>query len=76
MKGTCLVVGDVMLDKYLYGSVSRISPEAPIPIVGINRETEMLGGAANVAANLRGLVCRLYFVVSLEMTMKGMNSTD
>ena len=55
MKGTCLVVGDVMLDKYLYGSVSRISPEAPIPIVGINRETEMLGGAANVAANLRGV---------------------
>ena len=54
MKGTCLVVGDIMLDKYLYGSVSRISPEAPIPIVGIEKETEMLGGAANVAANLRG----------------------
>lgn len=55
MEGICLVVGDVMLDKYLYGSVSRISPEAPIPIVGMERETQMLGGAANVAANLRGL---------------------
>lgn len=52
---TCLVVGDAMLDRYLYGSVSRISPEAPIPIVSIREETAMLGGSANVAANLRGL---------------------
>lgn len=55
MSKTCLVIGDLMLDKYLYGSVSRISPEAPIPIVHITKETEMLGGAANVASNLRGL---------------------
>ena len=52
---TCLVIGDLMLDRYLYGHVSRISPEAPIPIVNIAKETEMLGGAANVAANLRSL---------------------
>ena len=52
---TCLVIGDLMLDRYLYGHVSRISPEAPIPIVSIAKETEMLGGAANVAANLRSL---------------------
>lgn len=59
MKKICLVVGDIMLDKYLYGIVSRISPEAPIPIVSIKNETEMLGGAANVAANLKGLGLRV-----------------
>jgi rfaE bifunctional protein kinase chain/domain len=50
-----LVVGDVMLDHYLWGSVSRISPEAPVPIVNINKSSLVLGGAANVAANIAGL---------------------
>ena len=47
-----LVVGDVMLDRYWYGSVDRISPEAPVPIVRITREEERNGGAANVAYNV------------------------
>ncbi len=50
-----LVVGDVMLDEYLWGSVHRISPEAPIPIVDIDRTTYVAGGAGNVAANVTRL---------------------
>lgn len=46
-----LVIGDVMLDRYWWGSVTRISPEAPVPIVKLERETYKPGGAANVAAN-------------------------
>lgn len=50
-----LVVGDLMLDRYLWGDVDRISPEAPVPVVRVTRKTERLGGSANVAANLAGL---------------------
>ena len=53
-----LVVGDVMLDKYYYGEVTRISPEAPVPITHVLTETETLGGAANVAHNLALLGCQ------------------
>lgn len=56
MKGRNIaVVGDVMLDRYFWGSVSRVSPEAPVPVVDIENETYHLGGAANVAANLKSL---------------------
>jgi rfaE bifunctional protein kinase chain/domain len=51
-KARVLVVGDVMLDRYWYGAVDRISPEAPVPVVRVTREDERLGGAANVAYNL------------------------
>ncbi len=51
-KARVLVVGDVMLDRYWYGAVDRISPEAPVPIVRILREEERSGGAANVAYNV------------------------
>jgi rfaE bifunctional protein kinase chain/domain len=54
-KKRILVVGDVMLDRFIWGSVSRISPEAPVPVVEIKTETICLGGAANVAANIRSL---------------------
>lgn len=54
-----LVVGDVMLDRYWWGSVSRISPEAPVPIVKLERETCKPGGAANVAANAAALGARV-----------------
>ena len=47
-----LVIGDVMLDKYVYGDVNRISVEAPVPILAIDREVEMPGGAGNVLRNL------------------------
>jgi D-beta-D-heptose 7-phosphate kinase/D-beta-D-heptose 1-phosphate adenosyltransferase len=50
-----LVVGDVMLDEFLWGRVARISPEAPVPVVGITAQTYHLGGAANVACNVRSL---------------------
>lgn len=50
-----LVIGDLMLDRYLWGEVERISPEAPVPVVLLDKETESAGGAANVAANLVGL---------------------
>lgn len=49
------VVGDVMLDKYLLGVVNRISPEAPVPVLDVNKKSERPGGAANVALNLHGL---------------------
>ena len=50
-----LVVGDVMLDRYWFGGVERISPEAPVPVVRVTREEERLGGAANVALNVKAL---------------------
>ena len=55
-----LVVGDVMLDRYWWGSVDRISPEAPVPIVQMEKMSLVAGGAANVAANLAGLGARPY----------------
>lgn len=60
-----LVVGDVMLDRYWYGAVDRISPEAPVPVVRINREENRLGGCANVAYNVvqLGGQCDLLSVV-------------
>ena len=50
-----LVVGDLMLDHYLWGDATRISPEAPVPVVKTERDTFTAGGAANVASNLRAL---------------------
>jgi rfaE bifunctional protein kinase chain/domain len=50
-----LVVGDVMIDAYLWGDVNRISPEAPVPIVSVTKRENRLGGAANVALNLKSL---------------------
>jgi len=50
-----LVIGDIMLDVFLWGTVNRISPEAPVPVVEIKRETYHLGGAANVAHNISAL---------------------
>ena len=52
-----MCVGDVMLDRFVYGSVELISPEAPIPVLRIERHAAMLGGAGNVAANLEALGC-------------------
>jgi len=57
-KARVLVVGDVMLDRYWFGDVSRISPEAPVPVVLIKSEDERLGGAANVAWNCAELGAR------------------
>jgi rfaE bifunctional protein kinase chain/domain len=54
-KSRVLVVGDVMLDRYWFGEVSRISPEAPVPVVRVKKTEERLGGAANVARNITSL---------------------
>jgi len=53
-----LVIGDIILDEYVWGDVSRISPEAPVPVVEVKRETKMLGGAANVIHNIARLGAR------------------
>ncbi|HEY0832340.1 MAG TPA: D-glycero-beta-D-manno-heptose-7-phosphate kinase [Azospirillum sp.] len=60
-----LCVGDVMLDRFVYGAVDRVSPEAPIPVLRIERESAMLGGAGNVAANVKalGAACRFVSVI-------------
>jgi D-beta-D-heptose 7-phosphate kinase/D-beta-D-heptose 1-phosphate adenosyltransferase len=50
-----LVIGDIILDEYIWGDVSRISPEAPVPVVAVQEETKMLGGAANVINNICSL---------------------
>src|SRR6184192_4704435 len=51
-----LVIGDLMLDEFVWGKVGRISPEAPVPVVEVTRESFYPGGAANVARNLREFV--------------------
>ena len=63
-----LVVGDIMLDRYLWGDVERISPEAPVPVVRLHHTTDTAGGAANVAMNLRELGC--------EVCLAGVIGTD
>src|SRR5580704_16182000 len=55
-----LVVGDIMLDRYIHGEVDRISPEAPVPVLRHARRYERAGGAANVAMNLAGLGCQTF----------------
>ncbi|MFH0931060.1 MAG: PfkB family carbohydrate kinase, partial [Candidatus Zixiibacteriota bacterium] len=50
-----LILGDLMLDEYIWGNVSRISPEAPVPVVEIVEESLKLGGSANVALNVKAL---------------------
>jgi D-beta-D-heptose 7-phosphate kinase/D-beta-D-heptose 1-phosphate adenosyltransferase len=65
------VLGDVMLDEYLFGEVSRISPEAPVPIVRVLRERVVLGGAANVAANLKALGTEPLLIGTLQKDAAG-----
>src|SRR5271156_6462587 len=55
-----LVIGDLMLDRYILGEVERISPEAPVPVLRHAQRYERPGGAANVAMNLAGLGCETY----------------
>lgn len=61
-KVNVLIVGDIMLDRYWWGSVNRISPEAPVPVVDLKSVTLAAGGAANVAANVAGLGARSFLV--------------
>ncbi|MFZ7111904.1 MAG: D-glycero-beta-D-manno-heptose-7-phosphate kinase [Desulfatiglandales bacterium] len=65
-----LVIGDIIMDEYIWGDVSRISPEAPVPVVDVKQETKMLGGAANVVNNIVALggQCLLCGVVGKDRT--------
>src|SRR6478735_3155860 len=59
---TVLCVGDLMLDEFVYGEVSRISPEAPAPVIAVRRSETNIGGAGNVARNIAALGARCIFV--------------
>ncbi|HWW20529.1 MAG TPA: D-glycero-beta-D-manno-heptose-7-phosphate kinase, partial [Steroidobacteraceae bacterium] len=71
-----LVLGDVMLDRFVYGSVERISPEAPIPVMRVERTVDMLGGAANVARNVATLggTALLVGVIGSDATAEAMRA--
>jgi len=66
-----LVVGDIMLDKYVVGDVQRISPEAPVPIVHVTEEYRTLGGCGNVARNISELGCKVDCLASIGIDIDG-----
>ncbi|MDR2811610.1 MAG: D-glycero-beta-D-manno-heptose-7-phosphate kinase [Endomicrobium sp.] len=70
-KQTILVVGDTMVDKFIWGKVIRISPEAPVPVVEVTKETEVLGGAANVANNITALNGKAFIVSAIGEDITG-----
>ena len=57
-----LCIGDLMLDEFVYGEVSRVSPEAPVPVIAARRDEKVIGGAGNVARNIASLGARCLFV--------------
>ena len=69
-----LVIGDVMLDHFIWGSVARISPEAPVPVLDFERESFMPGGAANVARNLTALRVRTELFGAVGSTQRNNSS--
>lgn len=66
-----LIIGDVMLDRYLHGQVERISPEAPVPIVALSKKTYSAGGAANVALNVAALGAKPFLFSTIGMDKGG-----
>jgi D-beta-D-heptose 7-phosphate kinase/D-beta-D-heptose 1-phosphate adenosyltransferase len=70
-KQSVLVVGDIMIDKFVWGKVKRISPEAPVPIVEVTKETQVLGGAANVANSITDLGAKAYMVSIIGNDVNG-----
>jgi D-beta-D-heptose 7-phosphate kinase/D-beta-D-heptose 1-phosphate adenosyltransferase len=68
---TILVVGDTMIDRFIWGKVKRISPEAPVPVVEVTKETEALGGAANVANNIASLGGKAFIVSAIGEDIVG-----
>ncbi len=70
-KQSVLVIGDTMIDKFIWGKVSRISPEAPVPVVEVTKETETLGGAGNVANNITALGGKAYIISALGEDITG-----
>jgi D-beta-D-heptose 7-phosphate kinase/D-beta-D-heptose 1-phosphate adenosyltransferase len=70
-KQTILCIGDVMLDEFIYGEVSRISPEAPAPVIAVARENVIVGGAGNVARNIASLGARCHFIGVIGSDLAG-----
>jgi D-beta-D-heptose 7-phosphate kinase / D-beta-D-heptose 1-phosphate adenosyltransferase len=70
-KGSILVIGDIMLDRYYSGSVNRMSPEAPVPVVKVSRSFDTLGGAGNVAFNCSGLGAPVFLIGTIGSDMNG-----
>src|SRR2546430_8192244 len=77
-KTRVIVVGDAMLDHFIWGNVARISPEAPVPVVDFDRESFMPGGAANVARNLTALnvPTELFGVVGQDISARSEEHTS
>src|SRR5271156_217018 len=73
---TVLCVGDLMLDEFVYGEVTRISPEAPTPVLAVERSEIEIGGAGNVARNIAGLGARCIFVGLIGKDEAGRMLTD
>jgi len=73
---TVLIIGDVMLDAYLWGKVDRISPEAPIPVVDLKKRENRMGGAANVALNVKALGCNTLLCSVIGTDERGNQFTD
>jgi D-beta-D-heptose 7-phosphate kinase/D-beta-D-heptose 1-phosphate adenosyltransferase len=71
-----LVIGDLMIDHYLWGSANRISPEAPVQVVDIDRESTVLGGAGNVVNNLRALGCSVGVISAIGEDAAGVELKD
>ncbi len=75
-KLTIMIIGDVMVDSYLWGKVERISPEAPIPIVALRRREDRMGGAANVAMNIKSMGAKPVLCSVIGEDNKGTNFLD
>jgi D-beta-D-heptose 7-phosphate kinase/D-beta-D-heptose 1-phosphate adenosyltransferase len=73
---TVLCIGDLMLDEFVYGDVSRISPEAPTPVIAVRRSERMIGGAGNVARNLVSLGTRCIFIGVVGDDVAGSTLTE
>mgnify|MGYP003685194053 CR=1 FL=1 len=70
-KSKILVIGDAILDKYIFGSTNRISPEAPVPVLKIEKDIMKPGGAANVAANISSLGLNASLVANVGIDNNG-----
>ena len=75
-KQTVLCIGDLMLDEFVYGDVSRISPEAPTPVIAVKREEVVIGGAGNVARNIASLSARCIFIGAVGKDAAGRTLRD
>ena len=71
-----LCVGDIMIDRFVYGKVERISPEAPVPVFQYVKEKKMLGGSGKVVANLRALGCKTFFAGMVGQDSVGQDVAD